>query len=160
MSLFLFHSNFWFGVTGSNEQALTYIVSDDLKTFEKFGRWFASLSIALVITEDVKEREKTKSKIRYIGYIELSGGRRERLYEVLDATEANERLSKLSLAERFENTIELFYKRDYYLARAEFSKMLKQNPEDELCRWYLFECEKYLNSGVRPDDHAGALHTN
>ena len=160
MSLFLFHSSFWFGVTGSNEQALTYLVSDDLKIFEEFGRWFASLSIELVITEDVKEREKTSAKVRYIGYIELSGGRKERLYEVLDAAEANERLTKLSFAERFEDTIELFYSRNYYLARSEFSKILKQNPDDELCRWYLFECEKYLNSGVRPDEHAGALHTS
>ena len=160
MSLFLFHSSFWFGVTGSHEQALTYLVSDDLKIFEEFGRWFASLSIELVITEDVKEREKTSAKVRYIGYIELSGGRKERLYEVLDAAEANERLTKLSFAERFEDTIELFYSRNYYLARSEFSKILKQNPDDELCRWYLFECEKYLNSGVRPDEHAGALHTS
>jgi hypothetical protein len=40
----------------------------------------------------------------------------------------------------------LFYSNDFYLARNSFSEVLKENPDDKIARWYLFNCEHNLNN--------------
>ncbi len=78
------------------------------------------------------------------------------LFEVIDAEVARLRQIKLTTREKFEETLELFYSKEYYLARNQFSEILKECPEDNLVRWYLFESERYLN-GENKDGDEGRL---
>ena len=117
------------------------------KDMETYAQWFVKKKVPLVITEWVKDKEKPEP-LRYLGYIVIGDGERVNLYEVLDACPARERQLKLSLKERFEETIELFYNRDFYLARNSFTEILKECPEDEITRWYLFESDRLLNEGT------------
>ena len=77
---------------------------------------------------------------------------------MLDACPKAERQAKLDDLETFEKGLELFYKRDYYIARNTFSDILKRNPQDEIVRWYLFESERLLDLSPGPNDAVGALH--
>ncbi len=145
VSGFLYSDSFIYGVAGIKSQSLCFITSVHSKEIEDYAFWFADMRIPLVVTDSVVKREDA-GQTRYIGFIILSSdGRRVDLYEVIDAESARLRQLKLTTREKFEQTLELFYSKEYYLARNQFSEILKECPEDELARWYLFESERYLN---------------
>ena len=149
VSVFIYNTSFMYGVVGIKEQSLTFLTSKDSHIVEEYSRWFESMRIPLVVMEEVRDREKIAST-RFIGYVipDPDTGEKINLYEVLDACPARERQLKLVNKEKFEGTLELFYSRDFYIARNRFSEILKDCPEDEITRWYLFECERYLNEAV------------
>ncbi len=154
LSIFIYITGFTYGVLGINDKSLTFLTSENAKQLEALAEWLEGKKVPLVITEWVKERD-LPDPVRYIGYSTLKNNDQDvrvKLYEVLDACPARMRQMKLSLRDRFEETIELFYNRDFYLARNRFSEILKECPEDEMVRWYLFECEKYLNEGTDYDN--------
>ena len=152
LSVFLYHASFMYGIAGTVTQSLTYLAFEYARELENYARWFKRLRLALVITEEVKNRDNP-GELRYIGYILLGRERRKvMLYEVLDACTARERQIKLVNKEKFEATLELFYERNFYLARNQFSELLKELPDDEMAKWYLFESEKYLNDAKVGDD--------
>lgn len=148
VSIFLYITSFMYGVTGINDKCLTYLTSRYAKDMEAYAEWFMRRNIPLVITAWVKDQENPEP-VRFIGYIKVNDSdERIELYEVLDACPARERQLKLSLKDKFEETLDLFYNKDFYLARNSFTEILKDCPEDEMTRWYLFESEKYLNEGT------------
>lgn len=148
VTLLLYFDDFVYGVEGINEHSLIYLTGENSREMEDYVNFFKSLKVSMVITENIKERDEA-GETRYIGYIKLSGNDRNvGLYEVLDACPARERQIKLINKERFESALRLFYDREFYQARNRFSDILKELPGDEITKWYLFECEKYLNSGV------------
>lgn len=156
VSVFLYYGEFLYGVVGVNTQSLIFLTSKHAKEMEGYAAWFERLNIPMIVTEDIVDREDT-GQVRYIGYIKLSGiDKHLRLYEVLDACSARERQLKLVNREKFEKTLELFYSRDFYLARNNFSEIIKECPDDEVAKWYLFECENYLNGGADPNE-SGSL---
>ena len=57
----------------------------------------------------------------------------------------------------FRAALDLFYDRDFYFARNAFTDILRDFPEDELVKWYLFECESRLNGDI-DTGFTGALH--
>jgi len=148
VSIFIYMTSFMYGVVGINDKALTYLTSQYAKDMESCAQWFVKKKVPLVITEWVSNRERPEP-LRYIGYVIIGDDNiKVKLYEVLDACSARERQLKLSFRDRFEETLELFYNRDFYLARNSFTEILKECPEDEITRWYLFESDRLLNEGT------------
>ncbi len=152
MSLLVYDSEFTVGIAGNSTQAMTFISSPKVRVYEHFGEWFGKLGINMVITKKIMERDAGQAEVRYIGYTLLPDGSREDLYEVLDACEARERQLKLEYRQKFEDSIDLLYKSDYYLARNRFSDLLKNCPMDRLAKWYLFKCEKCLDGNFTGED--------
>lgn len=156
VSGFLYYEPFVYGVDGVNSQSLCYITSENARELEEYATWFAMMKIPLIMTEKVAKREEA-GQLRHIGFILLSKERRRvELYEVIDAETAKLRARKLALRERFEETLQLFYQKEYYIARNRFSAILKECPEDTLTRWYIFECERYLNREMS-EENTGEL---
>ena len=156
VSILMYYTSFIYGVAGINDKCLTYLTSEDTKEMENYAHWFEKLRVPLVITEEIKNREEPEN-LRYIGYISTGEGKkRTKLYEVLDACPARERQLKLSVKDSFEESINYFYNKDFYLARNSFTELLKECPEDDITRWYLFECERYLSEEM-PEDDFGEL---
>ncbi len=156
-TVLLYFGSFTYGISGTADQSFAYLASDENQELEMAVRWLKDRKVGLVITEDVKLREAIEYKTRYIGYLELSTGKiRLNLYEVLDACPSRERQQKLFYLDRFDKALDLFYRKDFYLARSEFSEILKGFPEDEIVRWYLFESERCLNDDSSFND-SGAL---
>ncbi len=150
VSVFLYYGNFMYGVVGVNTQSLVFLTSPHSREMETYASWFVDMKLPLVVTEDIVRREAV-GESRYIGYIVLKAEDEEeeedrlKIYEILDACDAKTRQIKLSNREKFEDTLELFYSKDFYLARNNFSEVLKDCPDDSMAKWYLFECERYLN---------------
>jgi hypothetical protein len=97
----------------------------------------------MAVTDAVYEMIDKDTASRYIGFVE-SGIYTFKLYEILDAYPANERQSRLLTKTKFKEALNLFYQDDFYLARSMFTEVLKENPTDEVTRWYIFICERCL----------------
>ncbi len=152
VSGFLYDDHFIYGVAGIKAQSLSFLTSPRSKEMEDYAVWFRELRIPLVVTEGVAKREDP-GQTRYIGFIVLEpDGQRVNLYEVIDAEIARLRQVKLTTRSKFEETLELFFNKEYYLARNQFSEILKECPEDNIARWYLFESERYLNGEIKEED--------
>ncbi|MBO5246170.1 MAG: hypothetical protein J6B28_02795 [Eubacterium sp.] len=151
-SMLLHYSSFVYGVAGTNKQSSAFLISPDTEEIEGFATWFREHGLKLVISESVKEREHYDGSLRCIGYVQMgSSGKKMNMYEVLDVYAQKERTKKMALCEKFEQALNLFYQHDFYLARSVFSEVLKEQPTDELAKWYLFTCESYLNQDYTGD---------
>ena len=143
--ILLHHDHYIYGVAGSDRQCFSFLFYQKMERLEKLGHWLQQQGLKLVMTETVKNREGVQEGIRYIGYILFEGKEKINLFEVLDACSEEERKKKLALDAKFQKALELFYQYDFYLARSTFSEVIKENPEDQIAKWYLFTCQKYLN---------------
>lgn len=143
--LLLHKTAFVYGVAGDEEQAFTYVHSNEMKVLENYIDDLRQMGVRMVVTDYVHEVIENDAVTRYIGYIE-NGDYNFNLYEVLDAHSADERQKRLDLKSKFQKALSLFYKSDFYLARNLFSEVLRICPSDEVAKWYLFLCENSLNS--------------
>lgn len=142
--MFAHRSEYLYGITGDEEQALTFLASEEWKLLEPYSKKLLAAGVRMAVTDSLIDAMPQDVNCRYLGYV----GTEQmafKLYEVLDACPELERRRKLKADEKFQQGIRLFYKDDYYLARNAFSDALKECPEDHLIKWYLFICEHYLD---------------
>lgn len=159
-TLLLHYESFLYGVFGTKDQAITFLSAKDITALEDYTRWLGDLGVSMVVTESVKERETGPWDFRYIGFIlpdENDKSRRINLYEVLDASNAEIRRGKKKTMDAFQSALDMFYEKDFYFARNAFTDILHEVPQDEIAKWYLFECERLLN-GIAEPDFIGELH--
>lgn len=141
----LHRTSFIYGVAGDSEQAFSYVLSKEMKLLEKYVESFRAIGIRMVVTDSVYEVIEKETTGRYIGFLE-AGGFSFKLYEILDACPAKERKRRLDTREKFQKALNLFYQGDYYLGRNQFTEVLKESPQDEVAKRYLFLCEQCLNT--------------
>lgn len=146
----LHRTSFVYGVAGNDEQAFTYVLSKEMKRLEKYVERFRTAGIRMAVTDAVYDLIEKETSSRYIGYLE-EDGYTFKLYEILDAYPAKQRQRRLDTREKFEKALNLFYQGDYYLGRNLFTEVLKESPDDEVAKGYLFLCEKCLNADCRKD---------
>ena len=146
-TIFLNHSQYCCGIAGSEKMAVPFVysVEDDLlMTHEEELR---RAGVKMVMTDAVLNQLSSGTCfVRYIGYVrDAATGRSLKLYECLDAYADAERKRMINALPFFEKALDLFYSDDFYLARNTFNKVLQMNSSDQIARWYLFNCEYYLN---------------
>ncbi len=149
LSASLFYDKCSFGVAGTEEETTTYADAERKKLISAANRIVTGLHLGLVISEDIKERECVTGALRFIGYIGCGsryGG--IKLYEVLDAYPARVRSARLAVTDKFNEALGSFYEKDFYISRTLFSDILKETPDDDLVKWYVFESDRYLNESV------------
>lgn len=155
--MLLHYTPFTYGVMGVLEQASVYMTAPDAKYMDALSAWLLTMHLPLVITEDLLVHERPVASLRNIGFVTTESGGTVKLYEVLDALPASLRQVREDTLKSFSEALKLFYERDFYFARNTFSEILRKSPEDRVAKWYLFECEKYLDEAV-PENYTGALH--
>lgn len=151
----LHRTPFVYGVAGNDEQAFTYVSSPEMKILEKHMERLKSMGIPMAATDATYEMLDKNTETRYIGYVE-EGNYIFKLYEILDAYPAKERMARIESKGRFKKALNLFYQGDFYLARNLFTEVLKDCPTDEVAKWYLFLSEERLNEN-KPGSSSLAL---
>lgn len=155
VTVLMHYAPFVYGVAGTDEQASVYLSSQELSYLRQYIDWFRSMRLGLIVTEEVLEHENVEVDLRYIGFV-APEGRKIRLYEVLDAESTRVHTMRLRQNDRFGSALDSFYKQDFYLARSAFTEIVREAPDDALAKWYLFECEHYLNEAA-PENFVGEL---
>lgn len=157
LMVFAHRSRYLYGIAGDEEQALTFLASEEWRFLERYSEKLLEAGARMVVTDSLIETMPKDVRCRYLGYVG-SGQMAFKLYEVLDACPELECRRKLKAEAKFQEGIRLFYKDDFYLARNAFSDALKDCPEDRLIKWYLFTCEHHLNHPEMEDTEYGLFH--
>ncbi|MCL1823704.1 MAG: hypothetical protein FWG44_05830 [Oscillospiraceae bacterium] len=150
--MILHNAKFLYGIAGTEEKAFPFLSSYEMNFLNSYSRQLRSLQTRVVMTEQyyncLKEtREGLNFSVRFIGFISSKDGRYSyKLYELLNCYPDSERIMRLRYDDKFQKAIRLFLKNDFYLARSEFSSILRSNPDDGVARWYIFACEHFFNS--------------
>lgn len=152
----LHYTRFSYGVVGTKEQSVAYLGSNEVETLAAYTDWLRGFRLSYVATGSVIEHENC-GDVRYIGFIIASDKTKIDLYELLSGSSTRVKEAKKKLAKPFEDALQLFYAQDFFLARNAFTDILRDFPEDELVKWYLFECESRLNNDTE-EVFTGALH--
>ena len=150
-----------YGVAGDARQASIYLSSPENDLLDTYINFFGEMKLGVVATEALLEHENFRGETRYIGFIVPDPeypDKRIKLYELFDAEAPAVRQIRSAQKPRFEEALRLFYEKDFYFARSRFSEVLKFAPDDELSKWYLFECERYLNDENTAENFVGNLH--
>lgn len=149
LSASVFYDRCRFGVTGTDEETTIYTDADHKQLINNINIIISELRLSVVITEDIRDREQVKGPLRFIGYVGYGSGEDPiRLYEVLDAYPARIRATRIATLEKFNEALSSFYEKDFYISRTLFSDILKEIPDDDLVKWYVFESDRYLNENV------------
>lgn len=151
--LMLHRGSFLYGVAGRDERLFPYISSGELEFLGSLSQQFYQVGVRIVATEEYWKQLDGFSG-RYIGFVsDGDRGGAYKLYEILDAYPELERTLRQSYDNRFQEALNLFYHKDFYLARNVFSNLLRVCPEDGVARWYLFACERFFHQegGAEPD---------
>ena len=145
-----------FGVAGTNEQAFTFVDSDDLELLQGVTKKIQEYKVGMVMTEQMVAYIDEKIKTRCIGYVNMSDdGRNMNLYEVLDVLPVAIGKKRLANREQFKKALSMYYHNDFYLARNMFTEILKQDGDDEIAKWYVFACEDLLKlAGEKEYDYS------
>lgn len=147
-SLIIYKSNMLYGIVGKEKRSLPFIASIDKDEMDDVLYNFKFSGAKVIITEEIKESLENwpELNIRYIGYSYTNNqNKRISMYEVLDCCDMIERQQKESTISMFQKALNLFYNKEFYLARNEFSNVVRKSPLDNIARWYLFLSEKYIN---------------
>ncbi len=158
--ILMHYAPFVYGIAGTNDQASAFLSSPETENLEGYVDWFRRMRLGVLITAAVRDHEENRYDLRYIGFVlpdPENPEHRVELYEVLDACSTRVRQVRLQMLSRFAEALDLFYKQDFYFARNCFTEILREMPEDEITKWYLFECERYLNE-ADGSNFVGALH--
>lgn len=146
-TLILLHQgNLVYGVSGTEKQAFSYMISKEFECLQEYVEPLRDAGVRMTVTEKLQENMGEAVSNRYIGYVELKKiGKNMKLYEILDAYPVNEKKLKMANNEIFQRALSLYYKNDFYLARNTFTDVVKNCPNDQIAKWYLFTCESMLN---------------
>jgi hypothetical protein len=147
--LMLHHTKFLYGVAGTEEKAFPFLSSNEMNFLSSHANNLRSLGTRIIMTEQYLNNlpESASFTHRFIGFISSPDGRFSyKLHEVLDCYSDAERALLRGYGQKFQKAISLFLKNDFYLARGEFSAILRSNPNDGIARWYVFACEHFFNS--------------
>lgn len=158
--ILMHYAPFVYGIAGTNDQASAFLSSPETEDLEDYMDWFRRMRLGVLITSAVRDHEDSQYDLRYIGFVTPDAEHPEHhveLYEVLDACSTRVRQIRLQMQKKFAEALDLFYKQDFYFARNSFTEILREMPEDEITKWYLFECERYLNE-ADGSNFVGALH--
>lgn len=144
----LHHTTFMYGIAGVEDRVFPFFSSGEMEFLSGYSDKFYSLGVAMVATDAYMNiAEGMNGRSRYIGFVNSPDGKHSyKLYEILDAYSGSSRTGRVKYDRQFQDAIRLFYHSDFYLARNQFSSLLKLCPNDGIARWYLFACEQAFNS--------------
>jgi hypothetical protein len=157
ISMFFYRTTFTFGVVGDDEESALYLSYDYYKDKQQLSNivsFVEAMNLGIVISGWVQERDPYEGALRFVGYGGVvEEGIEIKLYEVLDAHGQKERSEKLETLDKFNEALQLYLDKEFYLARNKFSEILRETPSDKLVRWYVFESERYIHEEAEGSDY-------
>lgn len=140
-----------FGILGDEETAHSWVCSEDDEDIIEYIFKLRDSGLKVVVTDKVIASIENKYNTRHLGFmLSKDKTQKHKMYEVLESCTTEQNSKKALTKIDFEKGIELFYNNNFYQARANFSEVLQQNPEDKIAKWYLLICDKcYKNTDFK-----------
>lgn len=142
------------GIIGDVERNDTAIIADTVNTASRMEGVTKHYGANIIISEDSLEtiENKVGYHFRYLGKVQVKGkdtiiG----IYECFDGDEAKVVALKIKTLDDFEKGLEYFFSNQFPKASAAFDKVLTENPEDKVAKYFVTKSAEYTISGVPKD---------
>lgn len=146
---FIHKSPVVFGIIGEQNRYFPATVAENTDIMHHLENISEKLMCPLIVTEPafICIPNVDDYHYRYIGYlfIEKSSSNID-LYEFFDGDEHSILSAKERTLPAFKKALNYYLNKDFYAARNTFGTILKDNPDDDTTRWYLFRCDNFLRS--------------
>lgn len=139
---------------GNDEKWLHMIYSKRKDFLQKHMAMLRKSNCQLILTEEMLSRVKNVGAFhyRYIGFLQQEDMTRIELYDFYEQAPVEIKEMKQRNKALFEKALTTFYKEEFYEARNLFARVIRDDPKDEVARWYIFRCDFIEKAGM---DHKG-----
>ncbi|MCR4745445.1 MAG: hypothetical protein K5894_09490 [Lachnospiraceae bacterium] len=135
------------GVIGNEVKMQPIVISKSYDISGKLLSFLDKAGAGILCTEEIYHFAK-EYNCRYIGKI-LEDEEEIRVYEIYNGDLPETASKKESMEKIFLNALYSFYSGDYKTARGEFMQVVRENPNDEIAKYYLYEADSFENEGKR-----------
>jgi hypothetical protein len=142
------------GIIGDPSRNDTAIIADTVNTASRMEGVTKYYGAHIIISEAGLKTIPDPSKFgfRYLGKVRVKGkDKAVEVYECFDGDEPRVRELKHKTLRDFEKGQKYFFSNSFPKAAAAFDKVLTQNPEDKVARYFVTKSAEFTISGV-PDD--------
>ena len=141
------HGPVMIGIVGHEERLAATTISEytNLSDFLRKAapKYGARILTTASVINDIGDFDR-KFNARFIGFLHIrANGLTEKLYDVFDGDEENNKLFKKQTKDLFERGVNLYCAREFYEARLVFIEVLKRFRDDGAAQEYLFLCDRY-----------------
>lgn len=148
--------NVMLGVVGHDKRLAAIAIAEQIDIVNHLKSVGERYRSRILVTESAAARIgefQTQYHVRLLGLISIGAERRaEKLYDVYDGDEPQERALKDATRDCFEEGVSLFLEKRFPEARRCFIEVLKQYNMDYAARRYLYLCNQYYSmAGEGPD---------
>ena len=130
------------GVVGEKERLTPTIISENVNLASKIENLNKILQTKILFTKELLNNLPKSFEInyRYIGTFNIDN-LGVTLFENLDGFVGSDKTAYLKTKNIFESAVRNFENKDYVLANKLFIDVLKENEDDNLCKYYLKKCK-------------------
>ena len=143
------------GIIGDLNRNDTAIISDTVNTASRMEGVSKYYGAKIIVSEASLDsmNEQNEFGLRYLGKVKVKG--KEKAQGIYECFDGDDDTSSIKLKEKtlktFDQAIQHFNKGEFPKASAEFDKVLSQNPNDMVARYFITKSAEFTLSGI-PDD--------
>ena len=140
-----------FGITGDEKRLDATTIADTVNTASRIESLTKHFGASILLSEDSLRKigKEHPFHLRFLGKV-LVKGKKEPvgIYECYDGDTPEMMAHKLKTVTDFDAGLEHYLRRSFPEATGSFNKVLKNNPEDQIARFFINKSSRYTHEGV------------
>ncbi len=143
-----------FGITGDEKRMDATTIADTVNTASRIESLTKHYGASILLSEDSLEKigKEHTFHLRYLGKVQVKGEKAPvGIYECYDGDTPEMMSHKLKTLPDFDAGLEHYLRKSFPEASAAFNKVVKNNSEDQVARFFLNKASRYTHEGVLDD---------
>ncbi|MGW9686719.1 response regulator [Flagellimonas sp. 2504JD1-5] len=139
------------GIIGDTQRNDPAVIADTVNSASRVEGVTKHFGANIIISEDTLNSmtDANGFNFRYLGMVKVKGKQKAiGIYECIDGDPVENISLKLETKPDYDRAIKLFFEQKFVDALALFDKILGENPNDSVTRYFITKTKKYLSEGT------------